>query len=474
LDILKIDRLTHIYFIGIGGIGMSALARYFKSLGMTVAGYDKTPTTLTSDLESEGIRISFNDSIESIPQEFTADKGNAGRILVVYTPAVPKDHKGLSFFKSMNIPVKKRAEVLGMITADTFTVAVAGTHGKTTTSSIIAHLLTHAGLNCTAFLGGITKNYNSNYLPGKPSAGAGIVVVEADEYDRSFLTLSPDLSVITSMDADHLDIYGDKNYMEDSYRMFAAKLKPSGKLFFRLGLPLSDMNLVSSSYSVEGESDFSAVNMRIDDHRYYFDWTDNKNIIKDLTSDLPGWHNVQNSVVSVAIAKHLGVSDEQIKEGLRSYTGVKRRFDVQIRTNSMVYIDDYAHHPEELKACISSVRALYPGKKILGIFQPHLFSRTRDFVDGFAQSLSLLDDLLLMDIYPARELAIEGVDSTIILDKMTLESRSICKKEDVLKELEDKKFDILLTLGAGDIDQLVAPIKKYLSSTYIQTLADEN
>jgi len=276
------------------------------------------------------------------------------------------------------------------------------------------------------------------------------------------------------MDADHLDIYGDKNYMEDSYRMFAAKLKPSGKLFFRFGLPLSDMDLVSSTYSVEEESDFAAVNMRIADHRYYFDWTDNKNIIRDLTSDLPGWHNVQNSVVSVAIAKHLGVSDEQIKEGLKSYTGVKRRFDVQVRCNKMVYIDDYAHHPEELRACISSVRALYPGKRVLGIFQPHLFSRTRDFVDGFAQSLSLLDDLLLMDIYPARELPIEGIDSTIILDKMTLESKSICKKEDVLKELENKKFDILLTLGAGDIDQLVVPIRKYLDSTYSQTLVDEN
>lgn len=471
---MKIDRLTHIYFIGIGGIGMSALARYFKSLGKTVAGYDKTPTSLTADLESEGIRIFFDDTIESIPEEFVSLKGADNKVMIVYTPAIPKDHKGLSFFKSLDFPVIKRAEVLGMITADTYTVAVAGTHGKTTTSSIIAHLLTHAGLNCTAFLGGIAKNYNSNYLPGNPAAGEGIVVVEADEYDRSFLTLSPDLSVITSMDADHLDIYGDKDYMEESYRMFAKRLKPSGKLFFRQGLPLSDTVPVCASYSVEDRSDFMAVNMGIRDHKYYFDWTDNVTIIKDLSSDLPGWHNVQNSVVAIAIAKVLGLSDELIRDGLRTYTGVKRRFDVQFRANNMVYIDDYAHHPEELRACISSVRALYPGKTILGIFQPHLFSRTRDFVDGFAQSLSMLDELLLLDIYPARELPIEGVDSTIILDKMTLESKSICKKEDVLEKLENKKFDILLTLGAGDIDQLVAPIRKYLSSIYAQTLADEN
>lgn len=446
---------------------MSALARYFKSLGKVVAGYDKTRTTLTAELESEGIQIQFNDDISDIPSEFLAGNNNRDSFLVVYTPAVPKDHKCLNYFKSLNISVKKRSEVLGLITAGTFTVAVAGTHGKTTTSSIIAHLLTHAGRNCTAFLGGIAKNYGTNYLPGNPAAGKNIVVVEADEYDRSFLTLSPDISVITSMDADHLDIYENKSYMEESYRMFASKLKSGGKLFFSQGLNLADLKLDHSTYSIDKKSDYKADNIRIEDHKYHFDWSDNVKTISNLTSDLPGWHNVQNSVVSIAIAKRLGLTDEEVREGMVSYTGVKRRFDVQVRSNNIVYIDDYAHHPEELTACITSVRDLYPGKRILGIFQPHLFTRTRDFVDGFAKSLSLLDDLLLLDIYPARESAIPGIDSSIILEKMTLKSKQICRKEEVLNELEKRKFDIILSLGAGDIDQLVAPIRNYLVSKLV-------
>jgi len=470
---LKTEKLTHIYFIGIGGIGMSALARYFKSLGKDVSGYDKTPTTLTAELEKEGIRISFKDEPDSIPVAFNSNSGNPETVLVVYTPAIPKDQKIFNHFKTLGLPLKKRSEVLGMITADSYTIAVAGTHGKTTTSSIIAHLLTNAGYNCTAFMGGISKNYNTNYLPGKPSAGKNMVVVEADEYDRSFLTLNPDLSVITSMDADHLDIYGDKNYMEESYRMFAAKLKPGGKLFFRSGLGLENMGLNYSTYSINEQSDIVAGNVRIKNHQYHFDWSDKNGTITDLTSDLPGWHNVENSAVSIALARHIGLSDSQIMNGLKSYSGVRRRFDIQVRSSNVVYIDDYAHHPEELRACISSARELYPGKKIMGIFQPHLYSRTRDFVDGFAKSLSLLDELLLLDIYPARELPIPGVDSSIILQKMDNRSVTLCHKEDVLKILENKKFDVLLSLGAGDIDQLVAPIRKYLQSTHLQTLENE-
>lgn len=452
---------------------MSALARYFKSLGKDVSGYDKTPTALTDELEKEGISISFNDATESIPEEFNTYTTNSESVLVVYTPAIPKDLKIFNHFKTLGISLKKRSEVLGMITSDAYTIAVAGTHGKTTTSSIIAHLLTHAGYNCTAFMGGISKNYNTNYLPGKPSAGKNMVVVEADEYDRSFLTLNPDVSVITSMDADHLDIYGDKNYMEQSYRMFAAKLKSGGRLFFRLGLGLEDLGLNCSTYSVNEKSDIRAENVRIKNHQYHFEWSDQDGKINDLTSDLPGRHNVENSVVSIAVARHLGLSDGQIKAGLKSYAGVKRRFDIQLRSSNLVFIDDYAHHPEELRACISSARELYPGKRILGIFQPHLYSRTRDFVDGFAESLSLLDELILLDIYPARELPIPGVDSSIIMERISNIPVTLCHKSGVLKLLESKKFDVILSLGAGDIDQLVAPIRNYLQSSYIQTLENE-
>lgn len=470
---METGKFTHIYFVGIGGIGMSALARYFRSLGKVVAGYDKTPTALTKELEAEGIDIQFKDDVSSIPAAFSSGLKNADSLLVVYTPAVPKDHKGLLHFRKLNVPVMKRSEVLGMITSDTYTIAVAGTHGKTTTSSIIAHLLTHAGLNCTAFLGGIAKNYGTNYLAGDTAAGKRLIVVEADEYDRSFLTLNPDVSVITSMDADHLDIYGDKNYMEESYRMFAQKLKPEGKLFFRHGLHLEDLGLNHATYSLNDESDFKAGNIRIEDHKYHYDWKGESTLIKDLTSDLAGWHNVQNSVVSIAVAKNLGLTDRQIKEGMLTYTGVNRRFDILVRSSSMVYIDDYAHHPEELRACISSVRELYAGKRILGVFQPHLFSRTRDFVDGFAESLSLLDELILLDIYPARELPIPGINSSIILEKVTLKDKTICQKENLIKVLEGKKFDVLLTLGAGDIDQLVAPVRDYILSTHAQSFADE-
>jgi UDP-N-acetylmuramate--alanine ligase len=338
---------------------------------------------------------------------------------------------------------------------------------------MIAHMLTFAGKNCTAFLGGITKNYDTNYLPGDPAGSHAIVVVEADEYDRSFLTLSPDISVITSMDPDHLDIYGDKKYMEESYRLFASKLKSGGKLIFRDGLPLSDLKLDSKKYSITGRGDCNGTGIFIKDHRYHFDYVDNGHTIKDLYSDLPGLHNVENAIAAISVAGILGLNETMIRESLKSYTGVRRRFDIQFRSDRLVFIDDYAHHPEELRACISSVRELYPGKKILGIFQPHLFSRTRDFADGFAQSLGLLHEVILLDIYPARETPIPGVDSAMIGKKIKNIKSTLCTRDKVLELLELKEFDVLLTLGAGDIDQLVEPIRKRLSSTHFQSIEDD-
>ncbi len=451
---MNISRFDNIYFLGIGGIGMSALARYFKRMGRNVSGYDKTPTPLTDELISEGISIHFSDDINAIDPKFT-DKE---RTLIVYTPAVPANHSELNYFRSNDFTVKKRSEVLGMITEGTFTIAVAGTHGKTTTSSMIAHILKSAGLNCSAFLGGISKNYNTNLLLPEKNSGTAYTVVEADEYDRSFLALSPALSVITSMDADHLDIYGNEGYMVESYRLFAKRLKTDGTLIYKNGLALADLDLSKNTYSVGNNADYTATNIRIADHRYHFDWKNGNGVISDLTSEMPGLHNVENAIAAIAVARKLNIPDDRIKNALATYSGVKRRFDYRIQRNDFVYIDDYAHHPEELRACISSVKELYPGWKITGIFQPHLFSRTRDFVDGFAKSLSMLDSLILLDIYPARELPIPGITSKIIYDKVQLNDKIMCAKDQVLSILKEKNHQVILTLGAGDIDQLVTPI----------------
>lgn len=459
---MNFSKLHSVYFVGIGGIGMSALARYFKAIGKNVSGYDKTSTPLTEELAAEGIPVHFSDDIELIPDVFRKTENAKVDSLIVYTPAIPKDHQELAYFKSNGYTVLKRSEVLGLITKNSFTIAVAGTHGKTTTSSMIAHLLRSAGVDCSAFLGGIARNYNTNLLLGSNRDGKNIVVVEADEYDRSFLTLHPDLAVITSMDADHLDIYGDKNYMEESYRLFAQQVKHGGELIHKEGLPLGELQIRRLSYSVNGEADCSARNIRIENHRYHFDWTDKTTTIRDLTSDMPGLHNVENAVAAIAVARRLGISDDKIRVGLQSYTGVKRRFEYQVRNDNVVYIDDYAHHPEELRACISSARELYPGRRILGIFQPHLFTRTRDFADGFATSLSLLDELVLLDIYPAREQPIPGVTSKTILDKVNLASKSAGKLSDFPDALKGHRYDVVLTLGAGDIDQLVKPLREYL------------
>lgn len=457
---LDFDSIKSVYFLGIGGIGMSAIARFFHLMGKKVGGYDKTATPLTNELTAEGLDVHYTDAPETIASIFL----NPEETLIVLTPAIPKDHREWAFFQNNGFRIMKRSEVLGVIAARFYTIAVAGTHGKTTTSTLIAHLLRSAGVECTAFLGGISKNYNTNLLVGKEQDGRHIVVVEADEYDRSFLTLFPDVAIITSMDADHLDIYGTPNEMQDTYRKFAGQVKSDGWLIYHKGLPIGPVSAKCIEYALKGPADRFAPKVEIKEHQYYFDWTDGEINFAGLTTQLPGEHNVENAIAAIAAVRCIGLNEAQIREGLRTYVGVKRRFDYQVRSDAHIYIDDYAHHPEELRACISSVRDLYPNRHITGIFQPHLFTRTRDFVDGFAQSLSLLDRLILLDIYPARELPIPGVTSEIIFEKVTCKEKHLVPKESVLRFLADARLDVVVTLGAGDIDQLVEPIRRQLSS----------
>ncbi|MCW3104547.1 MAG: UDP-N-acetylmuramate--alanine ligase [Bacteroidetes bacterium] len=464
--------ITHIYFLGIGGIGMSALARYFHAMGKQVSGYDKTPTKLTDELIAEGISIHFEDNIDLIPEGFKSEISDLrSHILIVYTPAVPKSHSEYVFFNSNGFNIKKRAEVLGLITESARTIAVAGTHGKTTTSSLVAHILKTAGLDPSAFLGGITQNYKTNLLLSKdlsapsPLERAGVrslIVVEADEYDRSFLTLHPEIAVITSVDADHLDIYGDKGQVEESFSMFANLVE--GKLIVKKSIAEKiNSEKQPITYSVDDRyADYYASDIRIADGYYHYNIHTPKGLMQNCTMGLPGKHNVENSIAATAIACELHISEVYIKEALRTFGGVKRRFDYQVKTEQLVYIDDYAHHPEELKATISSAREMYPGKKITGVFQPHLFSRTRDFADDFAASLDLLDTCILLEIYPARELPIDGVNSQMLLDKMKNAKRMICQKKDLVEEISKMGVEVLLTMGAGDIDTLVEPIKNKL------------
>lgn len=449
---MELEAIKRVYFIGIGGIGMSALARYFAKRGCLVCGYDKTRTNLTIDLEREGILISYLDDDAALPVSFYEKHEDT---LIVYTPAIPKNSKILNYFKQKGFALKKRSEVLGIISKGQFCIAVAGTHGKTTTSSIIAHILTHSGFGCTAFLGGITSNYNSNFLLGENN----VVVVEADEYDRSFLTLYPNISVITSMDADHLDIYGDSSHLQESFHLFAGQLKPEGTLFVKAGLPISD----GITYSLDKYADVSGLNIRVEGGRFVFDYRDSETKINDLNLMLPGKHNVENAVAAIAVALKLGIEPDRIKEAVAAFKGVKRRFETIVNTPEHIYIDDYAHHPEELRACFDAVRQLYPEKKMTVMFQPHLFSRTRDFADGFAEVLGTADDLLLLEIYPARELPIEGVTSQLLLEKITLESKAVYGKDTVLEAIKKKNPELLVTVGAGDIDTLIQPLKSILS-----------
>jgi UDP-N-acetylmuramate--alanine ligase len=450
---MELELIKRVYFIGAGGIGMSALARYFKKRGCIVCGYDKTQTALTLALEDEGILISYTDDVASLPVEFLE---KADDLLVVYTPAIPKDSLLLNYFRNKGFDLQKRSQVLGIISKGQYCIAVAGTHGKTTTSSIIAHILTDSGFGCTAFLGGITTNYQSNFLLGDND----VVVVEADEYDRSFLTLHPDLSVITSMDADHLDIYEDASQLEESFHLFAAQLKEGGSLFVKKGLPVHN----ALTYGIESNADAEAYNIRVEGANFVFNYRDRHTEINDLQLMLPGKHNVENATVAIAAALQLGISAGKIKSAIACFKGVKRRFEYIIKQRDHIYIDDYAHHPEELRACFDAVRQLYPNKKLSVIFQPHLFSRTRDFADAFAKVLSSVDELFLLDIYPARELPMEGVDSTFLLNKITLAESKVYTKKAVLEYIEDNKPELLVTVGAGDIDTLIQPLKIILTN----------
>ncbi|NLN34130.1 MAG: UDP-N-acetylmuramate--L-alanine ligase [Flavobacteriaceae bacterium] len=435
------------YFIGAGGIGMSALARYFKSLEKIVIGYDKTPTDLTRELEREGIDLHFEDHLDKIAPYLTPDN-----TLVVYTPAVPKELREYQYFLQNGFDIMKRSEVLGEITDATYGIAVAGTHGKTTTSSILGHILHHSEMESSAFLGGVLEEYNSNFL----NNGYKITVSEADEFDRSFLKLSPKIGIITSMDADHLDIYGSKEEFEEAFIAFGRKI--SERIFVKKGLPIPD----GITYGVESEADFDAVNIRIENGIYHFDLKTPEDLIENFILKLPGKHNVENAVAAIAVALHLKIPAHKIKYALENFKGVKRRFN-RWDFKDKIYIDDYAHHPTELNALTSSVREIFPDKKILGVFQPHLFSRTRDFMDGFAESLSRFDELILLDIYPARELPIEGVTSKTLLDRINLENKEVSSLENAMSRIQMKDFDVLVTVGAGNIDRLVKPLKSWLN-----------
>lgn len=445
---MNLERIHNVYFVGIGGIGMSAIANYFKSNGKNVAGYDKVPTKITDSLQQMGIPIHFEDSVALIPAEF---KNNQDTI-VVYTPAIQKHNLELNYLWEQHFTVLKRAEILGTITKNTFCLAVAGTHGKTTTSTMLGHILKEAGVNATSFLGGISENYKSNLILG----GDEISVVEADEFDRSFLKLSPNIACITSMDADHLDIYGEKTELEKSFKDFADKV--SETLIVRKGLPLKGI-----TFGIEEGADYDAKNLKIEEGAYIFDVQTPSENIENIKINLPGKHNVLNAVAALAMANIMGVSLQAIAEALLTFKGIERRFSYKIKTDNLVLIDDYAHHPTEINAVVDAVREMYPTKKIAGIFQPHLYSRTRDFIDDFAASLSRFDELILLDIYPARELPIEGVTSSWLLNKITVEDKQISSKEKLVDNVLKLDSQVIVMIGAGDIGELVEVIKNALS-----------
>ena len=449
---MNLNQIRNVYFIGIGGIGMSNLARYFKNLGKQVCGYDKTPSVLTNELIESGISIHFEDTIDLIPKDFFIEN-----TLVIITPAVPVTHSEWNYFVERGFEIKKRAEVLGLITKDTFCFAVAGTHGKTTTSGILGHILHESRADVTAFIGGIVENYNSNLI----GSGTTITVVEADEFDRSFLHLHPNIACITSMDADHLDIYGTSKAIEASFIEFASKITDKTKLFITRELPIEGVVC-----AVDEDAVYKAFNVRVGDGSYIFDVQTPKEVIKDLHFGLPGRHNLMNALMAIAMANLFGTPTEAIAKALASFKGIKRRFSYQIKTESKVYIDDYAHHPTEINAVNQAVRELYPGQKVLAIFQPHLFSRTRDFADDFAKSLSVFDEVILLDIYPAREQPMEGVNSQWLMDKMTNVNRKLVVKNDLIPSILASDATIIVTIGAGDIGELVPLIKKAINETF--------
>lgn len=445
---MELVNVHRVYFLGIGGIGMSALARYFLWAGKKVYGYDKVCTDLTRELELQGIEIHYEDDPSRIPAQID---------LAIYTPAVPQTMQEYLHLKQSGIPFKKRAEVLGMISRHIPTIAIAGTHGKTTVSTMVAHILQEAGVPFSAFLGGISANTSSNFVgSGNPQW----MVVEADEFDRSFLHLSPQLAVITSMDADHLDVYGNAQSVLDSFALFAQRIQDEGVLVCKNSLKKPDGYTGNFlTYGLSLPADFLATDIQIQDGKYQWKVLAQKPLNK-VGLGMPGRHNLENAMAAIAVCTQAGVAPELIGRALETYKGVRRRFDLHIHNGDMVYIDDYAHHPKELEACISSVRELFPGRKLTGIFQPHLYSRTRDFADEFALALSTLDELILTEIYPARELPLEGVNARMLLDKVPLADKKLIPMEKLEAHLAQNRYEVLLTLGAGDIDTMVKPIIK--------------
>ena len=453
---------TQYYFIGIGGIGMSAIARYYHVKGFAVAGYDRSETKLTSDLQAEGISITFEEGVDSIPPDFRMKE----KTLVVITPAVPQEHEQLVYFREHNFKILKRAEMLGEITRQSKAICIAGTHGKTTTSTITAHLLYQSHVNCSAFLGGISNNYNTNLLLSNES---NYVVVEADEYDRSFHQLTPFMAVIISVDADHLDIYGTKEAFLESFEHFTSLIMPGGALVVNKKAELKPKlkkGVKMFTYGLDPTADFHAKNIRTEKGNILFDFVTPTDTIYDVRLGVPIMINVENSVAAMAMAWLNGVTNEELRTGISTFSGIYRRFNIVFNSEKVVYMDDYAHHPSELKESISSIRQLYPERKITGIFQPHLYSRTRDFAPEFAKSLSQLDEVILLPIYPARELPIDGVTSELILNDVTSIHKELSSKENLLTLLDEKELDVMVTFGAGDIDKLVPEIKNYLKKRF--------
>ncbi len=453
---MRIEEIEQVYFIGIGGIGMSALARYFNGRDVYCSGYDKTETELTKALQSEWIDVHYEDNKDLIPKRVF----NPQKTLIVYTPAVPANHSELLYFQQNGYTIYKRAQVLGLISRDSFCIAVAGTHGKTTTSSMVAHMCKLAGLPVSAFLGGITANYGTNYIE---TPNATITVVEADEYDRSFLQLNPDIAIVTSAEADHLDIYNTAESVKQSFEEFTGRIKESGKLIMRKGINLSPAKKPAYEYGVDVDG-LSARNIQVKNGKFGYEVFNGNTSLGMFRLGVPGRHNIENSLAAIAVGLLLEIPLPTIQQAMDTFKGVKRRFETIASTNTTTYIDDYAHHPTEIGACIAAARELFPGKKLTGIFQPHLFSRTRDFANEFAQSLEKLDTLILLPIYPARELPIEGINSQLILDKANINNKVLINKEEVLTHLNDimSNIEVLITMGAGDIDTLIEPIRKLI------------
>ncbi len=444
---MNLQKIHNVYFIGIGGIGMSALARYFKLIGKNVSGYDKTESPLTKDLAAAGIEIHYEDDLKMVPETYF----DSERTLIVYTPAVPTSHSEYQYFLSNGFEVKKRSEVLGLITKDTFCLAVAGTHGKTTTSSILAHLLKEAGTPMTAFLGGISEDFNSNFY----FQGNEYSVVEADEFDRSFLRLYPDVACVTSMDADHLDIYGNIDELRKSFEEFVDKINPDGKLFVCKGLPLKGL-----TYGIDDDADYCIRNVRVEKGAYVFDLHTPKTTLTGVKFNKPGRHNLLNALVAFAMAEQTGASVDSLVAALNTFKGVQRRFSYKIKSDNLVFIDDYAHHPTEINAVFEAVLEMHPNKKTLAIFQPHLFSRTRDFADDFAKSLSKFDSVLLLPIYPAREEPIDRITSQWLSEKIENPNKKVIDKSTIIEEIKKQKPEVLITMGAGDIGLEVLRIQK--------------